>query len=209
VSFRLVSGQDQRRLLGPEINWLIASGAAFKCKRCNLFLMTVNGPGECQAFRMVIRLMKKYDRISSLVCVGLAIAICFESIRVNPGNLSNPGPGFLPLVCGSVLGILGIIVFIRSCLPSARKVNVVIWDLDTKWREMISTIISLIAYASLMNFIGFYIMTFLWIIFTCKWIARLGWRTTILISALIILFTYVIISHYLGIRFPVGTVWEA
>jgi hypothetical protein len=154
-------------------------------------------------------MIKKYDRISSLVCVGLAIAICFESIRIHPGKLSNPGPGFLPLVCGSVLGILGIIVFIRTYLPSTREVKVVLWDLDTKWRAMILTIISLILYASLMDFIGFYLVTFLWMIFTCRWIARLGWRTTISISVLTVIFTYVVLSYYLGIRFPVGMIWGA
>lgn len=152
--------------------------------------------------------MKKYDRISSLVCVGLAIAICYESIRINPGKLSNPGPGFLPLVCGLVFGILGIIVFMRTYLSSTSEVKVVLWDLGTQWREMILTVISLLAYALLMDFIGFYVVTLLWMIFTCRWIARLGWRTTISVSVLTIIFTYVVLSHYLGIRFPVGMIWR-
>jgi hypothetical protein len=151
--------------------------------------------------------MIKYDRISSLIFVGLAVVICLESIRIGPGVLSNPGPGFLPLGCGLVLGIIGLIVFIRTYLHSTFEEKMVLWGPGTKWRELILTIISLIVYASLMDFIGFHLMTLLWMIFTCRWIGGMGWRATILISALTVISNYFIISYYLGIRFPLGIVW--
>lgn len=150
--------------------------------------------------------MKKYDRTSSLICVCIAVAICFESIRLGPGALSSPGPGFVPLGCGMVLGIMGIIVFIRTYLSSTFGGKVVIWEPGTRWGAMILAIISLIIYALSMNFIGFYIMTFLWMIFTCRWISRLGWGAAILITVGVVIFNYIVISYYLGVRFPVGII---
>jgi hypothetical protein len=68
------------------------------------------------------------------------------------------------------------------------------------------SIVSLIVYALLMEFIGFNLMTLAWMIFTCRWIGKLRWRTTILISVLTVVGTYVL-SYYLGIRFPLGSFW--
>ena len=58
--------------------------------------------------------MTKYDRMSTLFFIGLAIVICEESIRIGAGSLSNPGPGLIPLGSGLILGIFGLIVLVRT-----------------------------------------------------------------------------------------------
>jgi putative tricarboxylic transport membrane protein len=151
--------------------------------------------------------MKKYDRISSVLCIALAVFICEESIRVDPGTLSNPGPGFLPLICGLITGIFGFVVLVKTFLPAAAGGKAVLWGPDTKWREMILSMVSLVVYALLMEFIGFYVMTLAWIIFTCRWIGKLRWLTSILVSAGTAAGTYFLLSYYLGIRFPLGSLW--
>jgi len=150
--------------------------------------------------------MKKYDRISSLICVVVASYICVESVRIDPGTLSNPGPGFLPLICGLVFGVFGCLVFIKTFLRSPFEEKEVLWGPDTRLREIILSIISLIVYALLMEFIGFHLVTLLWMIFTCRWIGKLRWRTTLLLSVLTVIANY-FLSYYLGIRFPLGSFW--
>jgi len=151
--------------------------------------------------------MKKHDRISSLICIGVAVAICEESIRVDPGTFSNPGPGFLPLICGLILGIFGGLVFIKTFLRTSSEKKTVLWGPDTKWREMVLSMISLVIYALLMDYIGFHAMTLAWMIFTCRWIGKLSWKVSILISVGTVAGTYFILSYYLGIRFPLGSFW--
>jgi putative tricarboxylic transport membrane protein len=151
--------------------------------------------------------MIKYDRMSSLFSLGFAFAICLESIRIGPGALSNPGPGFVPLICGLVLGIIGIIVFISSYISSPSEDKVALWGPDTRWRDMILTTISLTIYALLIDFLGFHLITLLWMIFICRGVGRMGWMTTFLISAVTIISSYLIFSYYLGIRFPLGVIW--
>jgi putative tricarboxylic transport membrane protein len=150
--------------------------------------------------------MKKYDRISSLICVVVAAGICIESVRIDPGTLSNPGPGFLPLICGLVFGIVGLLVFIKTFLRSAVEGEEVLWGPGTRLREITLSIISLIIYALLMEFVGFHLVTLGWMIFTCRWIGKLRWKTTILLSVLTVVGNYVL-SYYLGIRFPLGSFW--
>jgi putative tricarboxylic transport membrane protein len=162
--------------------------------------------GEPSGVNGTDTVMKKYDRISSFICILLASGICVESVRIDPGTLSNPGPGFLPLICGVVFGIFGCLVFIKTFLRSPVEETAVLWGPDTKVGEMALSIVSLIVYALLMEFIGFNLVTLVWMIFTCRWIGKLRWRTTILISVLTVVGNY-ILSYYLGIRFPLGSFW--
>ena len=145
--------------------------------------------------------------MSSLFSIGFAFAICLESVRIGPGALSNPGPGFVPLICGLVMGIIGLIVFISTYKSSPLEGKVALWEPDTRWRDMILTTISLIIYALLIDFLGFHLITLFWMIFICRWVGRMGWMTTLLISAVTIISSYLIFSYYLGIRFPLGIIW--
>jgi putative tricarboxylic transport membrane protein len=151
--------------------------------------------------------MKKYDRISSLFWIILAFFICFESIRIDTGVLSNPGPGLFPLVCGIVIGIFGIIVFTRTYLSSKVQNKIVLWDFDTKWREMILTTVSLVVYAMFLNYIGFHVMTLLWMFFICRWVGGIGLKTSIIVAVLTVTLNYLIMAHYLGIQLPNGELW--
>jgi putative tricarboxylic transport membrane protein len=146
--------------------------------------------------------MTKYDRISTLFFVGLAIAVSLESIQIGPGSLSNPGPGLIPLGSGLVLGILGVIGFFRTFVrPSkeGRPDNAVKFGGRT-----ISALVSMTAFALLIDTLGFLIVTFLWMGFVCRWIARMGWKGTIFTSLVTPFCTWLLFEYFLEIRFPRG-----
>ncbi len=147
--------------------------------------------------------MAKYDRISTLFFVGLALAVCVESIRMDPGSLSNPGPGLIPLGCGLVLGILSLIVFARTFKKSQDE-KAVLWEPGTRWAKIFQTIFSLIGYGFLIDLLGFHFITFIWMIFVCRWVGGMRWKTTLITSATTVFFSYVLFEHFLRVRFPKG-----
>ncbi len=147
--------------------------------------------------------MKAYDRVSSLFFTFLAIAICVESIRLGPGSLVNPGPGLIPLGCGLILGMIGLIVFTRTLkgLPQAREA---FWGAGTnKWKAILS-LLSLLSYGLLLDFLGFILVTFIWMNFLCRWIGGMGWKGAIFTSFITTLGTYVLFDRILGMQFPRG-----
>lgn len=147
--------------------------------------------------------MSRYDRISTLFLVGVAVVICVESIRLGTGSLSNPGPGLFPFGCGLVLGFAGLIVFGRT-FKSAQEAAGGLWDLGTQWGKMISIIVSLIAYAFLIDLTGFRLLTLIWMGFMCRGIGKMGWKTAIFTSVVTTFFCYLLFENYLTIRFPRG-----
>ena len=146
--------------------------------------------------------MTKYDRMSTLFFVGLAIAVSLESIRIGPGSLSNPGPGLIPLGSGLVLGILGLIGFFRTFVKSSKEGRRE--DAVKLGGRTISALASMMAFAFLINTLGFLIVTFLWMGFVCRWIARMGWKGTIFTSVVTPLCTWLLFEYFLEIRFPRG-----
>ncbi len=146
--------------------------------------------------------MTKYDRISTLFLVGLAIAVSLESIRIGPGSLSNPGPGLIPLGCGLVLGILSLIGFFRTFVRPSSEVlrkNAVKLGGST-----IAALVSMLVFAFLIDTLGFLIVTFLWMGFVCRWIGRLGWKATIFTSVVTPFCIWLLFVYFLEIRFPRG-----
>jgi hypothetical protein len=146
--------------------------------------------------------MKRYDRMSTLFFLALAIAVILESIRVGPGSLSVPGPGLIPLGCGLGLGVLSLIVFAVSFQDVSegaplKKAAGLGWGTA-------STLLSMVAYGFLLDPLGFRLVTFLWLAFVCRWIGRLGWKATIVTSVTSTFFTWLLFEYFLEIRFPHG-----
>jgi len=148
--------------------------------------------------------MAKYDRMSALFFITLAVAIGVESIRMGPGSLSNPGPGLIPLGCGLILGIIGLVVFARTFVDASSQSGGILWKPGTKWRNIISTFLSLVCYAFLVEVLGFHLITFLWLNFLCFWVGRMGWKATLFTSVVTTSLSFLLFEHYLGIRFSRG-----
>ena len=147
--------------------------------------------------------MAKHDRISTIFWICVAIAIGIESLRLGPGSLSNPGPGLVPLACGSILGIFGIIVLILS-FKKMEEIKELLWKPGIRWGEMIFIILSILAYALLINPIGFHPVTFLWMGYLCWGIGGMKLRNAVLASLITTFAAYLIFEHFLRILFPKG-----
>jgi putative tricarboxylic transport membrane protein len=151
--------------------------------------------------------MSTYDRMSTLFWIGVAFAICIESIRLGLGSLSNPGPGLVPFGSGLILGTLGLIVLGFS-FKGEQQEKITLWDPGTQWGKMISVLLSLIAYGFLLDLMGFLLITFLWMVFMCRGIGKIDRMTTILIAVITTSSCYLLFEYYLGIRFPQG-IWRS
>lgn len=147
--------------------------------------------------------MRKYDWVSALFFVGIAIAICVKSIQLGLSSLSNPGPGLIPFGCGLILGVMGLVLFGYTFKKTAEG-GEVFWERGTQWRKMISILISLIGYAFLLEILGFKLITFLWMGFVCLEVGRMRWKWAVFTSVVTALGSYILFDRCLGVLFPRG-----
>ena len=147
--------------------------------------------------------MTKKDRISAFFFFGIALFICIESIRIGVGSFGNPGAGFIPMGCGLGIGTMSLVVFAFTLKNSPKKKEVRP-DGEIKLLSIFLALASMVAYAFLIDSLGFQLVTFLWMSFVCRWIGRMSWKSTIFTSLVATFTCNFLFGYFLEIRFPKG-----
>jgi len=149
--------------------------------------------------------MKRYDQMSSLVWLILAICICIESSRLSFGSFHNPGPGFLPLLVGLILGIFSLIVFLQATLSGKPQESLPPWYPKERWRKLIWVLIALFSYAVCLETLGFLISTFLLLVFLFRYgMEPKRWVVAIGASAMASFSSYAVFELWLKTQLPRG-----
>jgi len=148
--------------------------------------------------------MNRYDPISSLIwfLVGLGIVL-WSTLTMPIGTLTEPGPGFLPLFCGTVISILAIIVFFQA-KRNTKEVTGESFYIEGSLIKIFSTIGILMVYALILERLGFNVTTFVVMLYIFKQIAGASWLTGILESSIVTGACYFIFGYLLKIPLPRG-----
>ncbi len=148
--------------------------------------------------------MKNPDRKSSLVWLALAGLICLESLRLPIGSLREPGPGFLPLVVGVLLGGLSGVCFLRAGVEASKQANVA-WYSRERWKNLVWILLALFAYAGVLDFLGFVVSTFLLLVFLFRFgITPQRWVWAVGGGAIASLSCYAVFELWLRTQLPKG-----
>jgi len=147
--------------------------------------------------------MKNYDRISSLVWLIFALYISIESLQLPLGSWRDPGPGFLPLGSGIVLGILSCTCYLRAQRRDSKE-NQKHWYSGGRWKNLILVLAVLLAYTAFLEVLGFLLATFLLLLFLFRGIEPQRWVVSIGGSALTSFITYALFELWLKTQLPKG-----
>lgn len=147
--------------------------------------------------------MKRYDQISSLFWLFFALLICIQSIRLPLGTWDDPGPGFLPLGSGIVLGLLSSITYLKAHLRKSQGVQQA-WFPKERWKNLLLVLAALFGYTICLEILGFLITTFFLLILLFRGVEPQKWVVSILGSALISFASYVVFELWLKAQLPKG-----
>ena len=143
--------------------------------------------------------------MSSLIWLIFAISICIESGRLSFGSFHNPGPGFLPLLVGLILGIFSLIVFLQATLSGKPQESLPPWYPKERWRKLIWVLIALFSYAVCLETLGFLISTFLLLVFLFRYgMEPKRWVVAIGASAMASFSSYAVFELWLRTQLPRG-----
>lgn len=150
--------------------------------------------------------MRRYDLISTGFLMLLAIYVAASGVRLGFGEWREPGPGFLPVLFGGLLGGLAAIWFAMALVKR--------WGDDGAARRFITerdgltkvllTLAALAAFAYLLERVGFVLVTFAFMVFLLRAIEPQPWRRTLVLSVATTLLCYVVFQVWLQVQFPEG-----
>ena len=145
--------------------------------------------------------MSLLDRWSSSLCLIIAALICTEAYRLDLGSYNDPGPGFLPFWNGIALGILSLLMLGHSFAKNSERSDAF---KEILWKKVLFVLGYMVAYALVLEKIGFLITTFLFIIAAINTIAPKRWYIVAMVAVMTSLATYLVFQVWLKSQLPKG-----
>lgn len=146
--------------------------------------------------------MARKDLFSSLFFLLISLYVCWESNNLKFGTFSKPGPGFLSLLAGLLLGFLAIILFFKACIT--RNLRERYSDSKIPWKPLLITFGSMIAFTLFIESLGFNSVTFLFVGLLLLVVERKSWKISIVTAVCVALGAYVVFDLLLRSQLPRG-----
>jgi len=130
------------------------------------------------------------------MAVGLFFALA--GVKLNVGTLTNPGPGFFPMIIALILIFSGLLTLAKGLIRSVRPVS------GISWKQQALATASVFFYGLLLDFFGFLISTFIlmFILFGLLIKGKSRWYRVFLYAAGTALASWLVFSVALSVPFP-------
>ena len=147
--------------------------------------------------------MKKSDILSGTLGVIIGIVFCVGSYRLGLGRLGKPESGFLPFLVGGILFCLSITILIRGMAKEKQNIEKTERG-GKKFGKVFLILLSLVFYNIALDYIGFGVTTFLFLIFLMRFIEGQRWVKTLLTAFLVSLVSCTVFQAWLKLGIPEG-----
>ena len=148
--------------------------------------------------------MERRDWTSALFFIFLSIFVCEQSIGIGLGTLRQPGPGLLSFGVGAGTGILALGLLIKSFLLKANPIESGREKEPIRKEKFILICISLFVYAIAVEWLGFILSTFIFVLLLFRLIEAGRWWNSLLKAVLVTAGNYLIFVIWLKISVPIG-----
>jgi hypothetical protein len=151
--------------------------------------------------------VRRYDLISTGFLMAVAAYVAVSGMRLGFGEWREPGPGFLPVLFGLLLGGLAGIWFVMALAGRwiAGTGRQFIAD-HAGLRKFGLTAGALVAYGLLLEPLGFPLTTLAFMIFLLRAIEPQGWRLTLTLSLVTMILCTLVFQVWLQVQFPEGPI---
>jgi putative tricarboxylic transport membrane protein len=148
--------------------------------------------------------MGKSDRVSGSFLFLFCLFIIYQSYKLGLGNLYQPGPGFLFFWAGIVVAIMALVVVLQSFRAQPEEEAKEAPTGKRATTKVVLVLVALFLYAVLMEYLGFFIVTFLLFMFLLGVIEKKKWWFAVVLSAGVTLFAYLLFETALQSQLPKG-----
>ena len=140
------------------------------------------------------------DRVSGSVLFVFALAVIWQAGKFPFGTVRAPDSGFLPMSFAIALALLSALVVLRTWLPQTVAPEMPTWGGAVR---VVAAVAALVAYALVVDWLGYPISTLLLMMLLLRGIERTGWGMSLLITCISVVTSYVLFRQ-LGVALPQG-----
>jgi putative tricarboxylic transport membrane protein len=147
--------------------------------------------------------MKAIETFSNLFLIIIGILFCVASLRMGIGKVNAPGPGLIPFGAGALLILFSLATIFEAHFGKKAKERDHLFR-GKRWRTALLVLITLFAYALVLDVLGFILTSFLTLMVLFKISERQSWKTALGASVLTTGFSYFLFDSLLKCTFPRG-----
>jgi len=139
----------------------------------------------------------------------LLVGLCFIAggLKCGLGQLTSPGAGFFPLLTGGVMSLLSAALFVKSILHRERAGQEEgFWLRPGSSRKVLFALACLVFYLLALDFLGYIVTTFIFILSLFLWISAKRWTTSLLAALILSAGSYLLFKTGLGVSLPLGLI---
>jgi hypothetical protein len=146
--------------------------------------------------------MKNRDLVSSIVWMALGGAFVAGALHLGLMRKGVPGPGFLPFLSGLALIIVSLFVLIPALVQKGKAEGGDFFPEPGSLQKLLSALAALFAFGVALEYAGYLITTFLFMLFIARLMEPKGWWTTTLIALLTAGLSYLLFVVLLEVQLP-------
>jgi len=147
--------------------------------------------------------MRRANIVVAISLACLASFFFFEAGRLNFGNMRVPQTGFFPktlLVLVLVLSLCLLVQTLRQAETETRSQPIP----SEGWIRIGATLATLLGFALLLEWLGFFVSTFLLMVLLLRAIEAMRWPKVIVLALVTALVSYFLFAWLLGVPLPAG-----
>jgi putative tricarboxylic transport membrane protein len=147
--------------------------------------------------------MRRSNVAVSLFLLGLAGFVLFQSRSLAFGSIRTPQTGFFPILLACLLLVLSFALLGQALRQSATAPS--LWRVGSEgWKRIGSVFLILMAFALVLESVGFLISTFLLMVLLLRAIDPQKWHVVIAAALSTALVSYFLFAWLLNIPLPAG-----
>jgi len=148
-----------------------------------------------------------HRRVGSIFWLVVGIYGASHAYQLSLGRFRHPGPGFIFFLTSLFLIILSALdlasTFFGEPKKEKEKEEQHIWK-GVRWQKVLFVLSGVSIYIYFLELAGFWVSTFLLMLFLYKVVEATRWWIAILSSLITVLLSYVIFKVWLDVQFPAG-----
>jgi len=148
-----------------------------------------------------------HRRVGCIFWLVIGVYTASHAYQLGLGHLRHPGPGFIFFLSALFLIILSATDLAGSFFGKPKmdkeKERQHIWR-NVRWEKVLLVLGGVSVYIYFLNLAGFWVSTFLLMLFLYKVVEPTKWRIAIVSSLITILLSYGIFKVWLDVEFPIG-----
>ncbi len=144
--------------------------------------------------------MSKRPYCEACIWLALSALLGIESVKLDLGTFSSPGPGFMPFTLALCLFLLSLFLFVQTNFLLKEKV---IRRLDLRMSALY-IFCYIIGYSLIFKKLGYLVSTFLFMAVLFRSLGTKKWMWTLGIALLATFLSYLFFGVFLGLSLPAG-----